>query len=115
MLKKCEDEALQATLDTRIAKRMQLKDNITKLTDFSKQSDDILASFTGNLSAVSGADSQEIIPVVRTLVCFHLSLYWNQHIGPAPREVFTRRVLDLLKKGKEVAKREQICSESLRL
>jgi hypothetical protein len=63
---------------------------------------------------VSGADNQESIPVVRTLVRFHLSLYWNQHIGHAPREVFTRRVLDLLKKGKEVAKWERNCSESLR-
>jgi hypothetical protein len=70
------------------------------LTDFSSRCEFILASITGNLSAVhtavSGAEFQEIVPVVRTMVRFHLSLYWNQHIGHAPREVFTRRVLELL-------------------
>jgi hypothetical protein len=35
MLKKCEDKALQATLETRLAGRVQLQDNITMLTDFS--------------------------------------------------------------------------------
>jgi hypothetical protein len=67
----------------------------------------ILASITGNLSAVSGAEFQELVPVVRTMVRFHLSLYWSQHIGHAPREVFTCRVLEHIKKGKEVAKRER--------
>jgi hypothetical protein len=66
----------------------------------------ILVSITGNLSAVSGAEFQELVPVVCTMMCFHLSLCWNQHIGHAPRVVLTRRVLEYLKKGKEVAKRE---------
>jgi hypothetical protein len=107
MLKKCEDKALQATSDTRRAELAQLQDNITMLTDFSRRSEFILASITGNLSAVSGAEFQELVPVVRTFLRFHLSVYWNQHIGHAPREVFTRRVLELFKKGKEVAKRER--------
>jgi hypothetical protein len=107
MIKACEDQALQATLDTRIADLDQLEISFTEITNFVLRSNHILKAIAGNISDVPGEEFEVIKPLLRTAIRTHLSIYWNSHTKQAFEEVRARQVLELLSKGKEMAKREQ--------
>jgi hypothetical protein len=60
----------------------------------------------GNISAVKGEEFEALKPLLRSTVRVRVALHWQAHCDAALIDSATRQFQDLIKKGKDLAKKE---------